>query len=115
MSTHVQDVTDAKFQEMVIEASKSKPVFIDFWAAWCTPCKAFSPVVDAVAAEMSDKMTFLKMDTDANPNTAMNMAVMAIPTFMVFKDGAVAFRDAGFRSHDDLTDILSGIVEAPTV
>jgi thioredoxin 1 len=110
MSTHVQDVTDANFQQMVIEASKAKPVFIDFWAEWCTPCKAFSPIVDSVAEEMSDKMTFLKMDTDANPNVAMNMDVMAIPTFMIFKDGALAYRDAGFRSKDDLTEILHGIL-----
>jgi thioredoxin len=110
MSAFVQDITDADFQKMVIEASKTKPVFIDFWAEWCTPCKAFSPIVDAVAEEMSDKMTFFKMDTDANPNVAMNLDIMAIPTFMIFKDGAVAFRDAGFRSKDDLKEVLHGIL-----
>lgn len=115
MSEHVQDVTDAQFQAMVIEASKTKPVFIDFWAEWCTPCKAFSPVVDEVASELSDKMTFLKMDTDANPNVAANMDVMAIPTFMIFKDGAVVFRDAGFRPHDDLVEILNGIINSGPV
>jgi thioredoxin len=110
MSAFVQDITDADFQKMVIEASKTKPVFIDFWAEWCTPCKAFSPIVDDIASEMSDQMTFFKMDTDANPNVAMNMDVMAIPTFMVFKDGALAFRDAGFRSRDDLKELLNGIL-----
>ena len=110
MSDHVQDVTDATFQEMVIEASKTKPVFIDFWAEWCTPCKAFSPVVDLVASEMSDKVSFFKMDTDANPNTPGSLEVMAIPTFIVYKDGEVAYRDAGFRPHDDLVELLNGII-----
>lgn len=108
--SNVANVTDNTFAEMVLEASKTKPVFVDFWADWCTPCKAFSPVVDQVAEEMGDKMSFLKMDTDANPNIASNMDILAIPTFMVFKDGALVLRDAGFKPRDVLVEMLSKVL-----
>lgn len=112
MSEHVKEATDATFQEMVIEASKTKPVFIDFWAIWCKPCVAFTPIVDAVAEEMHDKISFFKMDADANQNTMQSLEIMAIPTYMIFKEGEMVFRDAGVISQKELTELLTAILES---
>lgn len=115
MSEHVKEATDATFKELVVEASKTKPVFIDFWAVWCKPCVAFTPIVDAVAEEMHDKISFFKMDADANQETMQSLEIMAIPTYMIFKDGEMVFRDAGVIPQKELTELLTAILETEDV
>ncbi len=112
MSEHVKEATDATFQEWVVEGSKNKPVFIDFWAVWCKPCVAFTPIVDEVASEMSNEMSFFKMDADANQDTIQSLEIMAIPTYMIYMNGEMVYRDAGVLPKEDLKQLLKDLISA---
>jgi len=79
-------VTDQDFEEQVEKSTL--PVLVDFWADWCMPCKMIAPIVEDLAEEYDGKMSFAKVDIDANPNIAMKFGIRSIPTLLVFKDGA---------------------------
>lgn len=81
------DVTDAQFKQEVLQADK--PVLVDFWAAWCGPCRMIAPHVKAIAEEYEDVLKVAKVDIDANPATPGRYGIMSIPTLMVFKGGEV--------------------------
>src|SRR5437016_13367514 len=95
MSDQIAEVTDAEFENVVLRSGQ--PVLVDFWAAWCAPCRMIAPVVEQVAEEMGDRVTVLKMDIDANPQTSMRLGVMSVPTLIIFKDGEAAQRTVGYR------------------
>lgn len=103
------DVTDASFDADVLKSDKT--VVVDFWAAWCGPCKAVAPVLDQLAGENKDKLTVAKLDIDANQSTARDYQVMSIPTIIVFQDGERVKQIVGFKSKDallsDLADYLA--------
>jgi thioredoxin 1 len=80
-------VTEATFDELVINSDK--PVLVDFWAAWCGPCRAVGPILDTIGSENSDKITVLKLNVDENPNLAMKYQITSIPAMKVFKGGEV--------------------------
>jgi thioredoxin 1 len=80
----VRDVTDASFEEDVLKAGK--PVVVDFWAPWCGPCHAVTPVLERLAEE-TDKLDFVKMDVDDNPSIASRYDVLSLPTVMLFDGG----------------------------
>ena len=84
MST-AHDVTDATFAEEVLNSSDT--IMVDFWAEWCGPCRAVSPILDAIAAENSDKIKIVKLNVDDNPQTAMKYQITSIPAMKVFKGG----------------------------
>jgi len=84
----------------------------DFWATWCGPCRMQSPVVEQLATEMGDKVTFNKMDVDANPDTASNFGIMSIPTLLVKKDGEVVDTLVGYHSKEQIMQTLDQFVEA---
>ncbi len=69
---------------------------VDFWAAWCGPCRMIAPVVEALADEMGTKIKVVKMDIDQNPQTPMRLGIMSIPTVIVFKAGKAAERSVGY-------------------
>jgi thioredoxin 1 len=84
---NVADVTDATFGELVLKSTK--PVVIDYWADWCAPCKQLSPIIDELANEHGDKVTFLKMDTNTSTQVPTQQGVLGLPTIQVFVGGQV--------------------------
>ncbi len=86
MST-ATDVTDATFAEEVLNSKET--IMVDFWAEWCGPCKAVSPILDQIAAEHSDKIKIVKLNVDDNPQMAMKYQITSIPAMKVFRNGEV--------------------------
>jgi thioredoxin 1 len=87
-------VTDDSFQAEVLEYER--PVIVDFWAAWCGPCRVMSPILEEIAQERDD-LRVVKVDTDANQRVAAQYGVLSMPTFMVFRDGAPVGQVVGAR------------------
>jgi thioredoxin 1 len=92
MAGNLTDVTDNNFQAEVLESDK--PVLVDFWAAWCGPCRVVAPVLEEIASERDD-LRIVKLDVDANQQTAANYDVLSIPTMILFKNGQVAKKIIG--------------------
>ena len=88
-SMAVRDVTDADFQQEVIEHSKQVPVVVDFWAAWCGPCRMLGPVLEKLAGEADGAWELVKVDTDANPGVAAQYRIQSIPAVKAFRNGEV--------------------------
>jgi thioredoxin 1 len=97
-------VTDATFIDEVLQAET--PVLVDFWAEWCGPCLRVAPVLEEIAKEMGDKVKIVKLDIDANPNTARDYQVLSVPTLTVFKGGLPVQSVAGARPKGDLVRLI---------
>ncbi len=96
------DITTENFQKDVLEKSKTTPVFVDFWAPWCGPCRIVSPIVEELAGEYQGKMVFTKINVDEAPQIAHQYQVMSIPTLMIFKNGQPLEAVIGARPKKDL-------------
>lgn len=101
--------SDATFQTEVLESDV--PVLVDFWAAWCPPCRAMHPILDDIAAERDD-LRVVGLDCDANPATAAQYGVLSMPTFMVFKHGQPVLKLIGSRPRRKLEAELAEVLEA---
>jgi len=97
MPSTLPAVTDADFESQVLNAGQV--VLVDFWAAWCAPCRMIAPVVQDLAIELGGQVKFVKMDIDANPEVPTQLGIMSIPTLIIFKDGQAADRQVGYRSN----------------
>ena len=101
-------VSDSTFESEVLKADG--PVVVDFWAEWCGPCKAMSPLVDELATELGTKAKIVKVNIDESPNAPTKFGVRGIPTFMVFKDGQVVDTRVGSMSKSQLSDWLNSVI-----
>jgi thioredoxin 1 len=99
-------VTDASFEADVLSADG--PVLVDFWAEWCTPCKAIAPALEQISDELGGKVTIAKLDIDENPDTAGKYGVMSIPTMILFKGGERAATKIGAAPKSQLQNWLEG-------
>jgi thioredoxin 1 len=107
MSENVTNITDATFQAEVIEASKTQPVMVDFWASWCRPCLMLAPTVAEIATENLGKLKVVKMNVDDNVNTPGQFNVRSIPALLVFKGGQLAEQMVGNQPKDYITKTLA--------
>lgn len=99
------EVSDANFEQEVLQSEK--PVLVDFWAAWCGPCKALAPTVDEVAGEYAGKLKVAKMDVDRNTATPMRFGIRGIPALLVFKGGKVVDQIVGYVPKDVIDRALA--------
>ncbi len=106
MAENVQAVSDANFQSDVIEASKTQPVMVDFWADWCRPCHMLSPTVEEIAREQAGKLKVVKLNVDENINTPGKYNIRGIPTLLFFKGGQVADQVVGAVPKEQILKVI---------
>ncbi len=102
-------VSDANFEKEVLQSSE--PVFVDFFAEWCGPCKAMAPALEAVAAEMKGKIKVVKLDVEQNPAVTQMFDIQAMPTLIMFRSGKVVARTQGaIPQKKKLQDWINGSI-----
>jgi thioredoxin 1 len=105
MSDQITELDNSNFESTVTEGSI--PVVVDFWAPWCGPCKAIAPILEEIAIELGESVKVCKVNVDNNSEIASKYEIRAIPTILIFKDGAVTDTVVGLASKDDLKGKLS--------
>lgn len=102
------EITDSNFEETVLKSSK--PVLVDFWAAWCGPCRMVGPVIDEISNEYEGKAVVGKLDVDANQEFAAKYGVRNIPTVLVFNNGEVVGRQVGVSPKTAYTEAIDALL-----
>jgi len=102
-------VSDQTFEQEVVRSDR--PVLVDFWAAWCGPCRMVAPVLEQIATERGEALKIAKLDVDANPISAGRYGVRAIPTMILFKNGQEAERLVGYMPKDRLLQQIAPYIE----
>jgi thioredoxin 1 len=103
-------VTESTFEQEVLQSDK--PVLVDFWAEWCGPCHAVSPVLDRIVEERNGELKLVKVNIDEEQELAMRFGVQSIPTMILFKDGQPAAATMGARPKGDIERQLGLVAEA---
>ncbi|UOB19101.1 thioredoxin [Abyssalbus ytuae] len=103
------EITDATFDEVVLKSDK--PVMVDFWAAWCGPCRMVGPIIEEVSEEYKGKAVVGKVDVDANQEFAAKYGVRNIPTVLVFQNGEVVGRQVGVAPKSIYTEALDSLLK----
>ncbi len=102
--SHIHAISDDTFEAEVVEAKT--PVLVDFWAPWCGPCKAITPILEDLAKEYGTKIKMVKLDVDANPGTPPKFGVRGIPTLIMFVDGQVKATQVGAMIKPELKKFI---------
>jgi thioredoxin 1 len=102
-------VTDAAFENTVLQSKL--PVIVDFWAPWCGPCRMIAPTLEKLAKEMAGKVLIAKVNTDENPQWAMQFGVQGIPTMLFVADGKIVHRHVGALPEANLRDVVNQFLE----
>ncbi len=104
MAGNVIVLTESNWHAEVINSDR--PVVVDFWAPWCGPCRIIAPIIEELAMELGDKVKFGKLNTDENPNIAMQYGIRAIPTIMLFSKGEIADTRIGVQPKEALKQMI---------
>jgi thioredoxin 1 len=104
----VLEVGDRDFEEVVLKAKT--PVIIDFWAEWCAPCRAISPIIKDLAGRFGDRVKIVKMNIDENPSTPGTYGVRAIPTVLAFRNGTVVEQITGARPRKAFEEMVEKLL-----
>ena len=102
------EIKDSNFEETVLKSDK--PVMVDFWAAWCGPCRMVGPIIDELSEEYDGKAIIGKIDIDSNQQYAAQFGVRNIPTVLVFKDGELVDRKVGVSSKNDYAEAIDKLI-----
>ena len=104
MSQYVNDVSDSSFEQQVLKSDK--PVLVDFWAAWCAPCRMLAPTVEAVAEKYAGNAHVVKLNVDDNPSVSQRYGIKGIPTLILFKNGREEERVVGATSKEAISRMI---------
>ncbi len=104
MAEHVRQISDSEWEQQVVQSDK--PVFVDFWAPWCGPCRIVGPIIEELAPSYDGKLVVTKMNVDDNPAVAQKLGITSIPTMMIFKGGEVVDRAIGAMPKSELQKFI---------
>src|SRR6267378_698791 len=110
MSEHVKETSDGTFENDVLKSDR--PVLVDFWAAWCAPCRMLAPTVEAVAEKYASNARVVKLNVDDNPSVSQRFGIKGIPTLILFKNGREEERVVGATSEQAISRMLDKHVAA---
>jgi len=100
----MKNITNEQWKQEVVNSDK--PVFVDFWATWCGPCRMVSPIVEELAKEYEGKVNFVKVDVDQNRDLASKYNIFSIPTLAIFRNGEVVAQEAGASSKESIRNYI---------
>ena len=112
MNEHITKVNENDFERVVLQSEK--PVLVDFWAAWCGPCRTLAPIVDAVADQYAESIRVVKLNVDENPNIAQRYGIRGIPTLILFQQGEEKVRIVGVVDQNKISRTIGPHVDGAT-